>query len=239
MNYALIFAGGTGQRMNSKSIPKQFLIVHNKPILIHTVEKFSKCKDINGIVIVCYGPWVRKCEKMLKQHNVSKVIKVVNGGENGQESIYNGLVALNEVAKSGDIVLIHDGVRPLIQDKVIKENISTVKTYGNAITSSKAIETIITAENGEANDILDRQCCFYARAPQSFIFDDIYKCHVRSRDEGLLNFIDSASMMKHYGYTLHTVECGYDNIKITTPIDFFMFKGILDARENQQLKDIK
>lgn len=236
MNYALIFAGGTGQRMNSKSLPKQFLSVHGKPIIVHTMLHFENCSAIKGIVVVCYSPYIKKLQTLIASYNFKKVLAVVPGGDCGQQSIFNGLRAISEHAADDDIVLIHDGVRPLIDKKVIMDNIECVKNSGNAVTVSKAIETVITADNGDVTAIENREKCYYAKAPQSFYFKDIYGCHLRAIEENKHDFIDSATMMQYYGHRLHTVLGPSDNIKITTQMDFFMFKGLLDAREINQMK---
>lgn len=235
-NYALIFAGGTGQRMNSNSLPKQFLVVHGKPIIIHTLLHFENCRAINGIAVVCYAPYIDKLQEMIKSFGLKKVIGVVSGGDSGQQSIFNGLQCISEFAKEDDIVLIHDGVRPLIDGDLIKENIKCVKECGNAITVSKAIETVITMEGDDISAIKDRSKCYYAKAPQSFYFKDIYGCHLKANAENKKDFIDSATLMQYYGYTLHAIVGSEDNIKITTQKDFFMFKGLLDAREVEQIR---
>ena len=234
-NYALIFAGGTGQRMHSKSIPKQFLYVHGKPIIIHTLLHFENCKQIDGIVVVCYEPFIPTLKKLLKEFNIKKVSDVIAGGDSGQESIFLGLERLSKISSENDIVLIHDGVRPLITERLIENNVESVRSNGSAITVSKAIETVISADNNFVSDVADRSHSYYAKAPQSFYFKDIYGCHKKAIAENKHDFIDSATMMRYYGYELHTVECSPNNIKITTQTDYFMFKGLLDAQELDQM----
>lgn len=127
MNIAVIFAGGTGQRMHTKSRPKQFLELNGKPIIIYTIELFDNHPDIDGIVVVCLESWIPFLKKMLRKFEINKVVEIVSGGETGQESIYKGLCAAEKFSKSknsiDDIVLIHDGVRPLITEETITENI--------------------------------------------------------------------------------------------------------------------
>lgn len=143
MNVAVIFAGGTGQRMNTASKPKQFLELHGKPILIYTLENFQNHHQIDGIVLVCLESWIDYCNELLQKYHITKILKVVSGGNNGQESIFNGLKAANDVVdEENNIVLIHDGVRPLINEKLITDCIDMVKNEGNAVTVSPAIETI-------------------------------------------------------------------------------------------------
>lgn len=238
MNYALIFAGGIGQRMNSKSLPKQFLIVHGKPIIAHTIEKFNSCEAIDKIIVVCIKEYIEHLKEIIKQFNLNKVSNIVPGGKIGQESIYNGLDCINNHYKinDNDIVLIHDGVRPIIDNETIINNINSVKTFGNAITVTKSIETILLIDNeSNVRNVEDRNLCYLGRAPQSFFLKDIYKCHLKAIKENLTNFIDSATLMRHYGYKLYTVIGPENNIKITKPIDFYIFKALLDAKEDEQI----
>lgn len=234
---ALIFAGGTGTRMNSKTKPKQFLELNGKPIIIHTIEHFEYHEQIEAIVVVCIEGWIPYFRNLLERYNIKKVKWVVPGGANGQESIYNGLEKLHEVYQDEPVgVLIHDGVRPLINEQLISDNIASVEERGNAITVTNAIETIITTdENKKIDNIIDRTKCSLARAPQSFVLQDIYGVHRKAIDEGRNDFIDSASIMRHYGYELYCVDGPTENIKITTPSDFYIFRAIYEAKENSQI----
>lgn len=236
MNIVVIFAGGTGQRMNCKTKPKQFLELHGKPILVYTVEQFQKHEMIDGIIIVMLENWISYCEDIISQYRLTKVSAVVCGGNNGQESIFRGLDKAHELYPSDSIVLIHDGVRPLVDHETITEDIKCARKHGNAITVAPAIETItLKNDMGAVKEIFDRSKCYMAKAPQCFRLKDIYDSHLKSRQEGLTDFIDSASLMKHYGYELYTVEGSPENIKITTPGDFYIFRAIVDARENSQI----
>lgn len=236
MNIAVIFAGGTGQRMNTAAKPKQFLELHGKPILIYTLEHFQNHPMIDGIVLVCLSNYIPYCEELLRIFHITKVKKVVAGGKNGQESIFNGLSCAQQLYPENSVVLIHDGVRPLIDEDTITNAIKTVQTHNSAITVSSAVETIILkGENGNVGKILKRSECEIAKAPQCFYLADIYKAHLRARDEKKDDFIDSASLMQYYGYTLTTINGLSENIKITTPVDFYIFRAIIDARENLQI----
>ncbi len=239
MNIALIFAGGSGTRMNTKSRPKQFLEMNGKPIIIHTIEYFENCKDIDKIVVVCIEDWIERFGKMLTKYNITKVERVVPGGATGQLSIYNGLCAAREVAGeklSESVVLIHDGVRPLITEQLILDNIAMVKEKGSAITVTPATETIIQVnDSNEISNVVDRNSCYTAKAPQSFFLKDILAVHEKALSEGKDNMIDSATMMRAYGHVLHTVVGPVENIKITNPTDFYIFRSIYEARENSQI----
>ena len=204
-NIAVVFAGGIGRRMNSKALPKQFLRLYGKEIIIYTLEHFEHHKEIDQIVISCIEDWIPFMEELLIKYRMKKVKKVVPGGSTGQESIYHGLKAAHETA--GDkkaVVLIHDGVRPLINRKLISECIATVREKGSAVTVAPAIETIIRSEGKETVDEIIRRS-------------------------------DSASMMSYYGKKIYLVEGPTENIKITTPMDYYTFKALVEAREDSQL----
>lgn len=238
MNYALIFAGGTGTRMNSKTKPKQFLELHGKAIIIHTLEIFENHPEIDGISVVCIESWLDYLKKLIDKEGFKKVKWIVPGGNSGQESIYNGLKAIHDDPSTSDddIVLIHDGVRPLINDDVISDNIECVKKNGTSITVSPAIETIaMVDENNKIVDTVEREKCRLARAPQSFKVGDIFGCHTKAIEANKFDFIDSASMMSYYGFSLYTVLGPAENIKITTPSDYYIFRSITEAKENQQI----
>lgn len=237
MNIAAIFAGGVGKRMRSKDLPKQFLKIHEKPIIVHTIELFNEHPEIDAIVIACVADWMDFLNSLIKKYNLDKVKKVVPGGESGQESIYNGLKAAEEISSGeNDIVLIHDGVRPLITAKTITDNIASVQIHGSAITSVKVKETVLLVDEDEAiKEVPNRADSRLARAPQSFYLKDILSAHKAAIKENKLDFIDSCSMMQYYGKKLYLVDGPQENIKITTPDDFYSMRAILDARENAQI----
>ena len=237
MNIAVVFAGGVGKRMHTKDIPKQFLKLHDKPIIIHTLELFENHSEIDAIVVSCVSDWIGYLNDLVNKYNLKKVRKIVPGGETGQESIYNGLKAAEEVGnRTKDIVLIHDGVRPLINKKTISDNIASVLVHGSAITCVKAKETIVEVDENEGIvDIPNRAQARLARAPQSFYLNDILNAHERAISENRFDFIDSCSMLTHYGKKLYLIDGPQENIKITTPDDFYTTRALLDAKENAQI----
>ena len=237
MNIAVIFAGGVGSRMQTKGTPKQFLNAYGKPIIIYTLEKFEHNCNIDAIVISCIKEWIDYCWESVKKFNLKKVKSIVPGGECGQASIYNGLKAAEKISKgSDDIVLIHDGVRPLIDDELINKNIKSVQKYGSAITCVESKETVaLVDEKSEVKDTTDRNRTRIARAPQSFYLRDILEVHERAKKDGKLDMIDSCTLMKAYHRPLYTVAGKSENIKITTPDDYYIFKAILEAKENSKI----
>ena len=237
MNIGVIFAGGSGRRMNTKSRPKQFLEYNGKPIIVYTLELFDNHPMIDGIVVVCIEDWIPFLEKQLKKFEINKVVKIVKGGNSGQESIYNGLLAAEEYTKdvSDTVVLIHDGVRPLITEETITDNINTVKEKGNCITCIPATETFIVKQEDGSLEIPTRDNSLIARAPQSFYLSDIIGAHRQAQKEGRTDFIDSCTMMSYYGHKMNTIIGPMENIKITTPTDYFIFKAMVEVHENQQI----
>lgn len=237
MNIGVIFAGGVGSRMHSKETPKQFLKVHDKPIIIHTLEHFEKCEDIDAVVIACLPDKIEYLNGLLYKYRIEKVKKVVSGGATGQGSIYNALCAAEEIADGNKaIALIHDGVRPLINARLLSDNIRCVKEYGSAITAGIVKETVVIIdENGEIKQVPSRALSRLAKAPQSFYLDEILSAHRTAIKEGKTDFIDSCSMMQYYGKKLHMIDGPYENMKITTPDDYYTMRAILDAKEDSQI----
>ena len=235
---AVIFAGGVGARMNNSKTPKQFLEWNGRPILIQTLDVFEQTDLIDGIVLACKAEWIDHTKNLIKEAGLKKVLSIVPGGESALDSQYNGLAEAKRLFPNEDVtVLIHDGVRPLVDKETIERNIESVETKGSAITVTPAIETVMVTDNGSITRIVNRSQCLMAKAPQSFKLDDILSVHDRAKAEGTHNFIDSASMMMHYGYTLYPVLGETENIKITTPSDYYMFTGIIKNRELGGLQD--
>ena len=236
MNIAVIFAGGSGLRMHTKSRPKQFLELNGKPIIIYTLELFDNHSMVDAIVVSCIEPWIPFLEKMLRKFEINKVVKIVPGGKTGQESIYNGLCAAEAYAAGRESnVLIHDGERPLITEATITDNITKVAECGSCITCVPATETFVVTKEDGCMEIPSRADSLIARAPQCFRLSDILSAHRRALAEGRTDFIDSCTMMSHYGYKLGTDIGPMENIKITTPNDFFVFRAMVKVHEDQQI----
>lgn len=239
MNIAVIFAGGVGVRMHTTSRPKQFLELTGKPIIIYTLELFDVHPEIDAIVVACLESWIPFLEKMLRKFEINKVVSIVPGGESGQASIYKGLCAAEEYATTkgcvNPVVLIHDGVRPLIKEETITDCIRKTQEKGNCITCIPATETFIVRQPDDSFEIPTRDNSLIARAPQCFMLQDIISAHRKSKEEGLPDFIDSCSLMSYYGHKIHTIMGPMENIKITTPTDFFLFRAMVQVRENQQI----
>ena len=265
MNIGVIFAGGVGSRMHSKDIPKQFLEIYNKPIMIHTLEHFEACPDIDAICVVCVSGWIGHLQDLLYKYRIEKVRKIIPGGASGQLSIFNGLYAAEELVLEGGkpgpllmevpdietnagiagcrvaeraehIVLIHDGVRPLIRPDLLTHNIQCVREHGSCITAGIVKETIVEIyDNGDVRSVPERSHSRVAKAPQSFYLEDVISAHRKALSEKRYDFIDTCTMMHHYGRRLTMIDGPYENIKITTPDDFYSMRAILQAKEDAQI----
>ncbi len=231
----LIFAGGTGQRMNSRSKPKQFLEVHGKPIIIYTIEHFEYHPEIDDIVVVCLKEWIEELQGILKRYGITKVSLIVPGGETGHDSIYLGLEAMNKTCKPDDIILIHDGVRPLITEELITKNILTARECGNAITSESVRESVVrSADKMVIDSMPPRDEMYIAKAPQTFRYAEIYDLYLRARKDGIKT-VDSAYLCNLYNVRMSLVESTPNNIKITAPADYYIFRALYEAIEGQQI----
>lgn len=241
MNIAIIFAGGSGVRMGA-GMPKQFLEINGKPIIIHTLDIFQHSSFIDKIYIACKKEYIDRLEYMLDYYRISKAAKVVAGGKTGQESIYNGIrCALQENSKDS-IVLIHDGVRPFITDEVIEKNIESVKKYGTAVTCTPFFETPVISKSGEKVESMPlRKEMFTAQAPQSFRLGEIVAAHeeIRKVNPEYKDIADSCNLFCNLGKEMHIVEGNRGNIKVTTPEDFYLLRALLQYRENEQILGLK
>ena len=244
-NIAIIFAGGVGSRMGS-NVPKQFMKVYGKEIIIHTLERFQYNDKIDLIYVGCIEEYIHELELMVQKYHISKIPVggIIPGGTTGQDTIYKILKRAREDNPGDSICLIHDGVRPLINDDVINENIKSVEEYGSAVTVTKAFETpILSLDGEEVSEVLQRNLVYTAQAPQSFRLDDILNAHekIRSTELGYNNskIVDSCSLMKECGNTVHIVEGNRGNIKVTTLDDYIALLGNLEIEDYYQVFKLK
>jgi 2-C-methyl-D-erythritol 4-phosphate cytidylyltransferase len=235
MNIALIFAGGVGTRMNARNRPKQFLELHGKPIIIHTLEVFEFHPDIDKIIVVSLENAIPETVKLLRKFEITKIMDIVIGGDSGFQSILNGLSALDGKCADDDLVLIHDGVRPLIDEQNITDCIRTARKHGSAISCVPVTEGIIISDDGETvDDFPDRKILYSTKAPQVFRYREIYNLYKRAKADGLTP-VESAHLCRMYGAKLYMVKSSYGNIKITTAQDYYIFRAIYEAYENSQI----
>lgn len=236
MNIAMIFAGGSGVRMGA-GIPKQFIEINGKPIIIHTAQLFEFHKMIDKIYISTLEDYIPYVEALVQEYHLTKVAAVIPGGETAQDSIYNGLIRARQENEADSIVLLHDGVRPFVDYDVISENIKSVEKNGNAITCTACFETILLSKDGEGVDSVPyRKETFAAQAPQSFRLQDIIDAHnkIRNTPTKYENMVDQCTICTTLGIPVHMIEGNRGNIKVTTPEDVYMFRALMQYKENEQ-----
>ncbi len=232
---AIIFAGGTGSRMNSRSKPKQFLEMHGKPIIIYTIDHFEYHNEVDEIIVVCIEDRIEELRGLLKRFGITKVKSIVAGGETGHDSIFNGLLAMRDTTSESDIILIHDGVRPLINEELITQNINAVKVFGSSITCESVRESVIRCIDGETiTDVPPRNQMYVAKAPQSFRFGEILNLYEKAKIDGVKT-VDSSHLCSLYNVPMHIVTSTKNNIKITEPSDYYIYRALYEALEGQQI----
>ena len=234
-NIAIIFAGGTGTRMGIENIPKQFLEVDGKPIIIYTLEFFQNHLEIDEIYIACIATWIDYMKNLVKEFKIDKVKEIVEGGKTGQDSIYNALMAARKNNDPNSNVLIHDGVRPYITYDLISDCINSINLYGSAITCTSCFETIIVSKDGnEISDVPYRKETYAAQAPQGFVLGEIIEAHnqMRKINPDYENIVDSCTLYRVLGKDVKLVQGNRGNIKVTTPEDYFQFKSLLECKKS-------
>lgn len=240
-NIALIIAGGVGSRMGA-SVPKQFIKIDNKPVIIYTLECFQNHEEIDEIYVVCVDGWQETLKDYCVQYGISKLCGIIDGGENGMKSIYNGIVGILGDKKNNnsldDIVLIHDGIRPLVSDDIISNNITICKTFGNSITAINCAEAMLLTENQkESNSQINRDRLMRTQTPQTFYLKDILELHNLAIEKNIKDSTASCTLAVELGKTVFFTLGSLKNIKLTTPDDIDLFKALLlvkkDGRKNR------
>ncbi len=238
MNYALIIAGGSGNRMG-QDIPKQFMHVDNCPIIIHTMLAFERHPDINGIAVVCLDGWQTVLRSYANQFSVTKLKWIFDGGDNGQASIRNGIYGLRDAGCTGDdLVLIHDAVRPLLSQDIISSNIAICQKYGYAITGIKCREAILESDDGfAAVTSIPRDKLVRTQTPQTFRLRNIIAAHEAAAERGVTNSVASCTLIAELGLgEMHIVPGSEKNIKITTVEDLEILKALMHVEKESWLK---
>lgn len=235
-NIALLIAGGSGARMK-QDIPKQFLTVNEKPVIVYTLEAFQNHPEIDSIAVVCLEGWEQVLWAYAKQFNITKLVSVIPGGENGQSSIRNGVLELEKVYADTDLVLIHDAIRPMVSAEIISDNIRIANKYGNAITVIPCAEAMLETVNGEeSTGSYPRDRLKRTQTPQAFRLGDICKLHRDALEKGITNSIASCTLMIEMGKKVFFSVGSEKNIKLTTVEDIDIFKALLIAKRSEWLK---
>ena len=235
-NVALLIAGGSGNRMH-EDIPKQFITVNERPVIIYTLEAFEKHPEIDAIAVVCIAGWEQVLWAYAKQFNITKLKYVVTGGQTGQDSIRNGLFELEKHFDPDNLVLIHDAIRPMVSAEIITDNIRVAKKNGNAITAIPCAEAMLQTEDGTfSNAVIPRDHLKRTQTPQAFRLGEICELHRRALKAGIVNSVASCTLKIEMGETVFFSSGSEKNIKLTTVEDIDIFKALLAAKRSEWLK---
>lgn len=232
----MLIAGGSGQRMN-QDIPKQFLNVNDKPVIIYTLEAFQKHPNIDAIFVVCIKGWEPILEAYARQFSISKLKGIIEGGENGQESIYNGIKEIEKKCGHKDIVLIHDAIRPLVSAEIISDCISTCSLKGSAIAVIPCAEAmLITKDKVMATELMNRNQLMRTQTPQAFPLEKLLWAHEEAKRKGINNSVATCTLMVELGEEVYFSTGSEKNVKLTTTEDIEIFKALLTLKKDEWLK---
>jgi len=236
MNIAIILAGGKGSRMGMVDQPKQFIDIYGKPIVVHTIEAFDIHEQIDAIAVVCLKEWHEDIKIWTRKYELNKIKWIVDGGETRQESVLNGLKAIEEDVNPEDIVVIHDAARPLISHKIIVNNIEGAKKYGAVDTVIKASDTIIQSiDDNTISSIPVRKELYIGQTPQSFVYSTIYDAHKSAASSQIQDSTDDCRLVLNSGKKVHLVDGDKLNFKITTMEDLLLLKSIIKMSKLERI----
>lgn len=227
MNIGIVLAGGSGTRMGS-DIPKQFIDIYGKPLIIHTIESFDVNSNIDYIAVVCKSEWQEDLKIWIRKYGINKVKWIIDGGETRQESIYNALIKLENECNYDDIVIIHDSARPLISQRIIDDNIIYAKEYGAVDTVIPSADTIINSrDNKTINNVPLRSELYLGQTPQSFKYGLIKNAHNNAISKQKIDATDDCQLVLELNESVHLVSGDKLNFKITTFEDLLLLKAVI------------
>ncbi|MBR4403939.1 MAG: 2-C-methyl-D-erythritol 4-phosphate cytidylyltransferase [Clostridiales bacterium] len=230
-NYVILLAGGVGKRMDSE-IPKQFLEVKGKPIIVYTLERFEQNPQIEKIVIVCIKDWIEHTKELVKKYNITKAVWFTEGGATGHDSIRNGVYFLRDKIEPDDFVIVHDAVRPILPQKAIDEVIKVAHENGNASSSIACHPPIVYTEDFKSGITdVDREHVMLTASPQAYRYSLALKCYDKAEEENKHNFTFTSSLLIHYGERVYFAKGTTSNIKITKKEDLALFEALLQVPE--------
>ncbi len=230
-NYVILLAGGVGKRIGG-SIPKQFIEVNGKPIIIYTLERFQQNPQIEKILIVCIKDWIDHLKSLIKKYSIDKVEWITEGGSTGHDSIRNGVFYLRDKIDPDDYVIVHDAVRPVLPQKAIDEVIRVAHEYGNASSSISCHPPIVYTEDFKSGITdVDREHVMLTASPQAYRYSLALKCYDKAEEEDKHDFTFTSSLLIHCGERVYFAKGTTSNIKITRKEDIALFMALLSIPE--------
>lgn len=232
MNYVILLAGGLGKRMGA-DIPKQFIQVKGKPIIVYSIENFQRNEQIEKIVVVCVKDWIDYVKELVKEYGLTKVEWVIEGGSTGHNSIKNGVFFLKDKVNPDDYIIVHDAVRPILPQKAINEVLRVAHEKGNASSSIVCHPPIVFTEDGESGvKDIDREHVMLTASPQAYKFSLALSCYEKAEAENKNNFTFTSSLLIHYGERVYFAKGTTSNIKVTKKEDIALFEALLNVPED-------
>ena len=237
MIVGLLTAAGTGTRMG-QDIPKQFMHIDNKPLIIHTMEAFQKHPSIDAIIVVTLAEWTAVLQAYASQFNIDKLKWVVPGGATGQESIYKGLCELSKELSSDDVVMIHDGNRCLVSSEIISNSLATFQIHGSAVAAIPCVEAVFRSNDNGTSSItsIPREQLFRTQTPHTYSLGKLMWAHEEANKKGITNTAASCTLMQQLGETVYFSKGSETNLKITTVDDIMIFEALLHTKKESWIK---
>lgn len=235
-NVALVIAGGSGRRMG-QDVPKQFLNVEDKPIIVYTLEAFERHPLVDEIVVVCIPGWERVLEAYARQFGISKLVGVVEGGSNGQGSIHNGVRFLERGHGKDDIIMVHDAIRPLVSAEIISDCVRVAESEGSSVSVIPSAEALLSSPDAHRSEsLVDRSTTWRTQTPQGFPLGTLVRMHEEAERRGIVDSVASCTLAVELGMKVHFCLGSEKNIKLTTVEDIDIFRALLVQRSSEWLK---
>lgn len=232
-NIAIILAGGIGSRLGGP-MPKQFLSLNDKPVIVHTLENFQKNANVDGIIVVCVKDWIPHLKEILIEYKISKVMDIVEGGETGHDSTRNGIFSLKNTLKEDDFIIIHDAARPILPQIAINNMLEVAHKNGNASLAIPCYETVIYTDDGvQGNTQLDRSKLMRVQTPQAYKYGPMLDLYERAEKENKHDFIYADLVLVYYGFPVFFSKGFTNNIKITRKEDIPLCKALMNFSEEE------
>lgn len=238
MNVALILAGGTDPRFQM-NVPKQFVNVYNRPIIVYTLEAFQKHKDIDAIMVACLDGWQEMVKAYAKQFNITKLKWVISGGHDGQASARHGIMALKDECRDDDIIIVHDSIRPFVSEEIISDSIRVCRQHGMGVAAVRTMDTIMKTSDGKVGtESISRYAIVRIQTPQAYRMDCLLDIHRKAVDAGIVGEVDTNSVASRLGEKIFFSQGSDLNLKINTVEDVEMFKALYKMRREVQQEEV-
>lgn len=234
MNIAMILAGGTDSRFQM-SVPKQFVNVYNRPVIVYTLEAFQKHDEIDAIMVSCLDGWQEMVRAYAKQFNITKLKWVIPGGRDGQASARNGILVLKEKCHDEDVVILHDSIRPFVSEDIISDSLKVCRIHGMGVAAVRTMDTIMKTQDGlVGTESISRYAIIRIQTPQAYRMDKLWDVHEKAIERGITGEVDTNSVISRLGEPVYFSKGSDLNMKINTVEDVEMFKALYKMRQEAE-----